>query len=422
MTTRLNGRAFARGFLFVFSALALAAVSCQVQASTFKKLHDFCNKANCADGSKPVGALLRDAKGNLYGVASQGGDNDLGVVFELVNKAGVYQYKRLYSFCAETNCADGSDPAAGVIRDVDGNLYGTTASGGAANSGVVYRLSRKGVFEVLYNACHKKNCKDGSAPVGLTYVGAASGTPYDGISTLYGVNAAGGVNNCGVIFRLDPVRARWSWSALYAFCSPGGIASGHSPNGDILADSDGNVYGTTLFGGLGSNGGALFKIDASGTATGLYSFCSQTNCEDGRRPNGAPVKDAAGVFHGTTSGGGIVNQGVVFTYSTQSGYSHLDFEGSGSGSGPSAGLTMDPAGHLFGTTTFGGPNLGNIFEVFDQGMADIFDFCGDVDCGSAPVARMISDSAGNLYGTTFQGGANPGDNGAGAGVIFEFTP
>jgi uncharacterized repeat protein (TIGR03803 family) len=381
-------------------------------ASTYKKLYDFCAQANCADGSKPGSALLRDANGNLFGTTTQGGDNNQGTIFELINESGSYQYKRLYSFCSASNCADGASPQSALIEDAAGNLYGAAQSGGATNHGVVFRFGKNGKYKVLYSACKRANCSDGAAPLDVTYQGAASGVAYDGTSTLFGVNGAGGINDSGTIFRLVPKGERWSFSVVYAFCRRSHCTTGRLPETGLLADVDGNLYGTTR-----DYHGTLFKIDASGKASLIYAFCSQTNCRDGMWPTAGVVKDSAGGLHGTTQAGGDSNRGTIFSYSSQGGFSSASFE-QYSGTGPIASLTMDASGNLFGTTGFGGPNQGNVFEFFEQenAIADIYDFCGAVACGDFPAAPMTNDSSGKLYGTTQNGGNND------SGVVFEFTP
>lgn len=165
--------------LLATSLMVAPFAASQAHSSTFKKLYDFCSQPNCADGTRPVGKLLRDEKGNVYGITMGGGDNSAGTIYELVKARGAYQYKRLYSFCAQANCADGGAPLFGVIRDVDGNLYGTTNIGGSADTGIVYRLSKKGRLKVLYETCREMNCTDGGSPGALTYTGAVLGTPYD---------------------------------------------------------------------------------------------------------------------------------------------------------------------------------------------------------------------------------------------------
>jgi uncharacterized repeat protein (TIGR03803 family) len=169
-------------------------------------LYSFCAQANCSDGTGPVGALVQATDGNFYGTAGGGGAHGFGTVFRLTPKGTL---TTLYSFCAQANCADGEGPGAGLIQATDGNFYGTTESGGAHSStpycpsgcGTVFKLSPKGALKTLYSFCAQTNCADGQFADG-TLVQATDGILYG--ATYYGGTTGGncGSKGCGTLFSL----------------------------------------------------------------------------------------------------------------------------------------------------------------------------------------------------------------------------
>ena len=271
-------------------------------AGNEKVLHSFCPaKSGCADGKDPQGRLVRDAKGNLYGTTPYGGANGFGVVFE-ISPAG--KETVLYSFCpANSGCADGEFPAAGVIRDANGNLYGTTTIGGANGFGVVFEVTPAGNEKVLHSFCPAKSgCADGKSP--------QAGLVRDAKGNLYGTTPFGGANGFGVVFEVTPVGKE---KVLYSFCpAKSGCADGNGPIGGLARDGKGNLYGTT--GGGGTNGfGAVFEVSPDGREKVLYSFCpAKSGCSDGKSPQAGLVRDAKGNLYGTTPFGGANGFGVVF--------------------------------------------------------------------------------------------------------------
>ena len=284
-------------------------------------LYSFCpnGDAGCTNGSGPSAGLIRDSSGNLYGTTPTSGANGGGAVFKL-DTAG--EETVLYSFCADiSKCTDGDQPYAGLIQDASGNLYGTTAAGGANGNGTVFRLDKAGNETVLYSFCSVSGCKDGGAPF--------AGLIQDEAGNLYGTASGGGGGSSsggGTVFKLSPPvqdGGAWIETVLYSFCSQGGTActDGHFPVASLVRDAAGNLYGTTEFGGTSSNGeGTVFKVDTHGNETVLYDFCSQggTNCTDGWLPTGGLLL-SAGILYGTASQGGTYNDGTVFQIPTGSG-------------------------------------------------------------------------------------------------------
>jgi uncharacterized repeat protein (TIGR03803 family) len=253
-------------------------------------LHRF----NRENGEKPIGDLVRDDAGNLYGVTGDGGSSRVGVVFKVDssgNETVLHNFGR----------SGGAHPEAGMIRDTAGNFYGTTSSGGASGAGVVFRIDPAGKETVL----HSFNVTDGQGP--------AARLLRDAAGNLFGTAVNGGAANDGVIFELDP---NGNETVLHSFA---GAVDGSNPIGDLVQDTAGNMYGTTYHGGSvhceGVGCGTVFKMDSAGNLTVLHRFDTYFPPlpfrDDGTNPKGDLVIDAAGNLFGTTSSGGL-SWGVVF--------------------------------------------------------------------------------------------------------------
>jgi uncharacterized repeat protein (TIGR03803 family) len=242
------------------------------------------------DGADPFTAgLVSDARGNLYGVTLDGGaSNNYGTVFKLT-KGGTESV--LYSFTGGPN--DAGNPAAGLIRDKAGNLYGV-GGGGANFYGSVFKLDRSGKVTLLYSF----GGADGGFPEGALI--------RDSSGDLYGTTDGGGAYFSGTVFKVDTTGTE---SVLYSFT--GGADGGFPGYGSLVRDAAGNSYGTTGLGGGGTcrgGCGTVFKLDKTGTETVLYSF---TGGADGANPYAGLIRDKAGNLYGTTSSGGS-GYGTVF--------------------------------------------------------------------------------------------------------------
>jgi uncharacterized repeat protein (TIGR03803 family) len=276
-------------------------------------LYSFCPGGSpCTDGTSPHAGLIQDAAGNLYGTTALGGANNRGTVFKLDNTG---HETVLYSFCSAANCTDGSQPYAGLLQDAIGNLYGTTTSGGGSSGGTVFKLDSTGHETVLYNFCslvQGNNCADGGGP--------NAGLIQDAAGNLYGTTVGGGANTgcyggCGTVFKVDSTGHE---TVLYSFCSvntPVKCSDGNAPYAGLIEDAAGNLYGTTSLGGanLGNifgGGGTVYKVDKTGHYTVVYSLCSLGSCTDGYDPRAGLIQDSAGNLYGTTDGGGAQNGGV----------------------------------------------------------------------------------------------------------------
>ncbi|MEI9931556.1 MAG: choice-of-anchor tandem repeat GloVer-containing protein [Rhizomicrobium sp.] len=405
-----------------FLSLTLCAHEASAAHYKPKTLHSFCDGAqNCPDGRTPNAALVMDSAGNLFGTASQGGSVGAGTVFELQpnQERTKWKFRVIHDFCPDLKCNDGEQPQASpLIRDVAGNLYGEALRGGSTGGGVVFRLSpsatgNKWKFKALYNFGSEQG--DGSGPTGgLTYVGAATGALYDGVSTLFGTTQVGGnAMNAGTVFALSQGSGEKSWSesVLFAFCSQDQCIDGKTPAG-VVANSLGVLFGTTS-----TNIFQLSQTDGVWSETVLHSFCSEANCADGANSLAPPVIDASGYLYGTTSEWGLFqNAGVVFKLipnGTSSQYSVIySFcpEGCSQGSMPFSGVVLDSSGDLFGTATQS-EKSGCVFEIKDGSYKMIYSFSGDD--GASPEGGLLLDSSGDIFGTTFGGGAS------GEGTVFE---
>jgi uncharacterized repeat protein (TIGR03803 family) len=314
------------------------------------EVYTFCSLANCADGYFPQG-IFQAADGTIYGTTQGGGANSKGALYELSldGKETV-----LYSFCAQSNCADGWSPYSAPAPSLQGGVIGTTFAGGVQGKGILYELSPAGKFTRLYSFCAQTNCTDGAGPVtspfqaadgtiyGTTNLGGALGfgsvysfASEGGLVTLYSFAAGAGGSSAeptliqgadgnfygvtlflgqagnGSIFKLTP---QGKFTTLYSFCTAntGNCADGAGPIG-LIQGSDGNLYGmTSVAGSFG--GGTIFEITPKGALTTLYSFCSQAQCMDGNGPQSL-MQDTNGMLYGTTAAGGAHDHGTAFSLS-----------------------------------------------------------------------------------------------------------
>ena len=389
-------------FVMVLGRALVMAPSAEAQADlTFTLIYSF---KNSPDGSGPYAGLIRDGAGNFYGTTAYGGLAGYGTVFKLDATGGETV---LHSFTF--GGADGSKPFAGLVRDAAGNLYGTTSDGGGIGCtiygcGTVFKLDTSGTETVLHRFTG----------------GADGGNPYTGLvrdpaGNLYGTTYYGGSSNncyqgCGTVFKLDTTGAE---TVLHSFT---GAPDGNWPSGSLILDATGNFYGTTTWGGA-SVWGTVFKVDTTGAETVLYSF---TGGADGGTPASELILDAAGNLYGTTQYGGAGRCrdgcGTVFKLDTTGTETVLyRFQRNPDGERPVAGLIQDAAGNLYGTTLYGGERrLGTVFKLDPTGKETVLHRFTRAD-GQNPDAGLVRDSAGNLYGTSYYGGAS------GAGTVFKLS-
>ncbi|MFZ0283767.1 MAG: choice-of-anchor tandem repeat GloVer-containing protein [Terriglobales bacterium] len=403
----LASRPVLRAVGVVLAFAVLLAVAQRARAQTYAILHAF---SGAPDGANPESGLLRDQEGNLYGTTSGGGDylcensaDDSCGTVFKVDSSGTESI--LYSF----NLAHGTDPWGSLIQDEEGNLYGTTPVGGVFDQGTVFKLNPEGVETVLHNFSH--------GPGGFELL---SRLALDSSGNLYGTTFQGGNStNEGVVFKLNQFGKE---TVLYTFDQEFGQSSA-----GVLGDSDGTLYGTA-FGGeatgycQGYPCGVVYRVDNAGIGTIFFAF----DGVDGMWPGyGDLIKDEAGNLYGATPYGGNVGCseegygcGVVFKLDPAGNETVLyRFTGGMDGGFPSGGLARDPQGNLYGTTKVGGNvdlpacknevsgnGCGVVFKLDLSGHeTTLYAFTGGSD-GGGPTKDLIRDAAGNLYGTTVYGG------------------
>jgi len=373
---------------------------------------------NFKDGANPYASLTFDSFGNLYGTTYNGGpDGGFGEVFELIpNASGGWTETVLHSF--DCCSADGNFPLGGVIVDGAGNVFGTSWSGGA-NYGTVFELTPSSAGTWTETIIHDFQGTDGGLPIGNLL-------PFRG--NLYGTTEAGGTGEVGVAYELSPSSdGTWKETVLHNFA--GGANDGSGLWGALVADPAGNLYGTTYEGGstqcpYATGCGTVFELSpgSSGwTEKIIYAF--QDTGGDGRYPEASLVFDSAGNLFGTTTGGGVSYFGTLFELSPQRNGTWSEkviysFRGP-DGSYPTAALTLDSSGNLYGTTHRGGAhNYGTIFKVTPSGNSSwkttvLHSFNKSQGGGAEPQASVTLDHSGNIYTTTTTAGAY------GEGTVFE---
>jgi len=354
----------------------------------------------------------------------------------LVSSAFATTEKLLYSF---QGSSDGVNPNAGLVADAAGNLYGTTAFGGtnaACSCGSVFELSPPtttgGAWTETILYSFRGGNRDGERPMGTL--------TFDAQGNLYGTTLAGGANNPGTIFKLSPpATAGGAWTEKVLFVFPSDLSRGYGPQGKLVFDAAGNLYGSTQSGGSKCDCGTVFELKAPATTGGawthivLYNF-GPTTSDDGLYPS-PDIIYRNGVIYGVThSGFGTSQNGIVFQLVRKPGTWTENilyrFDGSES-SRPEGGLVLDPAGNLYGATADGGslncpPGCGTIYELSPPTVAGgawqetiLYNFLAHGD-GAYPSATLWRDSAGDLYGTASAGGIkNRQNNDVGGGTVFK---
>jgi uncharacterized repeat protein (TIGR03803 family) len=413
--------------------LIVAWPSRPASAQTETVLHSF---GNGTDGYFLTGGLVADSHGNLYGTTQYGGTGtcsigeECGTAFELSPSAIGWTETILHEF--GSNATDGWRPYVGLVMDKSGNLYGTTGDGGAyGDFGTVFELSPGpgGKWkEKILHSFGKGN--DGVQPDGTLI--------FDSAGNLYGTTQVGGANGWGTVFEVfQKPGGGWGESVLHSFANDG--KDGYYPLGSVVFDSAGNIYGTTWEGGahgLGSVYEVAPKAGGGWKEQVIFSF----NGKDGAVPENGFAADASGNFYGTTlyggnnSGCGGDGCGTVYELAYTGGHwvqtiLHSFAANGTDGFEPEAGLTLDSAGNLYGTTIFGGTGncdrgqgCGTVYKLSPgtggTWTETVYPFVTFAD-GYYPEAGVILDSAGNIYGTTVHGGAYNGDI---DGTVFEITP
>jgi uncharacterized repeat protein (TIGR03803 family) len=373
----------------------LSLASAMAAAQTLTTLYTF---TNATDGAYPSAGLIRDGQGNLYGTtAGIGNTADNGTVFK-ITPTGTFSV--LHAFAGGS---DGASPFAGLLADGKGNFYGATEDAGRYGFGTVFKVTSAGTESVFYSF---GGGKYGGAP--------ANGLIWGPNGDLYGV---AGESAFTLTFGHKE-------TTLYTFTERG--AAGWQVSSRLVRNAQGNFYGTTNFGGLpgcvlGFGCGVVFELTPSGTVTPLYSF---TGGADGGNPGGGLVLDEQGNIYGTASTGGVGSCshgsgcGVVFELTPSGNETVLySFTGGADGADPDGVLLREAGGNLYGTTGGGGSSgAGTVFEVTSTHVEKaLYSFTGGAD-GSVPSGSLVRDAQGNFYGTTSRGGASS------FGTVFKLAP
>jgi uncharacterized repeat protein (TIGR03803 family) len=300
--------------------------------STYLKKLDFNGAVN---GSYPLGSLIQASNGKLYGMASEGGANNLGVLFEYNPATSTYLKKIDFS-----GLISGSIPKGSLMQSSSGKLFGMTSMGGSNNFGLLFE------YDFSTSTFTKKFDFDGVASGSYPY-----GSPMQAADgKLYGVTYNGGVSNNGVLFEYDPTTSIYTKKI-----NIGDYSDGADPYGSLILASNGKSYGMTTHGGL-NNFGVLFELDPV-----TYTFIKKidfTNTANGSRPYGSLIQASNGKFYGVTLNGGTAGYGVLFEYepTTSTLVKKLDFDGVNNGSRPNGSLVQASNGKLYGMTSDGGTN------------------------------------------------------------------
>lgn len=408
----------------IYSLVLVFALCSALNAQTYTVLHKFTGGA---DGGNPHTGLTMDQAGTLYGTTAEGFLNGgTGTVFSLSHTGAGWTLNPLYTFAGGSG---GYRPLAGVVFGADGSLYGTTQEGGIGTPnrqpdgcylgcGTVFNLKLSGVETEIHRFA---GGRDGMFPETGSLI-------FDRAGNLYGTTQNGGLPcdnpgfGCGTVFKLSPSGGGWTETVLYRFS---GGSDGSYPNAGLIMDVAGNLYGTTVSGGVSgptcftSGCGTVFKLSPSGsgwTESTLYSF---TGNSDGSSPYAGLILDAAGNLYGGTYYTGAVFQLMPAGSQWTLHVLHAFYPNS---NGPLSNLVMDRAGNLYGSINQGGQyGGGNIFKLTAAGgswtYTSLHDFCPGADCseGGDPWS-VILDANGNLYGTGYIGGINNN------GVVWEITP
>ncbi len=395
------GTAYYGGIKYVGCVFKVTTNGTLANLYSFGTVHD--SDGNALDGSGPVGGLVFASDGNLYGTTETGGTNEIsyggdGTIFRITT-AGVLT--TLYHF---HDGLDGAAPDAGLLV-VGGDLYGTASQGGVApaplGNGSVFKIRTNAAFAVIYDF------------PGLDGLNPSAEVTIDDHGTIYGTTEYGGLFSEGTVFKYE-------LNGTYTVLTNFDVAQGSVPDGQLLRLNDGSFLGTALDGGAFSHG-TIFKVTTNGLLTTVYNFGSVSNGVtplDGDQPWSGLTLAPDGNYYGTTWHGGAYGYGVVFGVTANGTLTNLiPFDGLRGGQPLGANLAVGPDGNLYGTTT-GTPGLpkGSVFSFTPGGtnLNIIYEFSGTND-GSVPSGGLRLGSDGCFYGTTMSNGVY------GYGTIFKIT-
>lgn len=363
--------------------------------NTYTKVFDFGDTS----GSTPQGSLILASDNKFYGMTSRGGLNDDGIIFQFNPATKIFTKKFDFN---QKDSSTGARPNGSLLQGQDGKFYGMTEFGGNKNKGVLFQ------YNMSTNTFTKKidfdSTNSGSAPLG-SLIQLADGR-------MYGLSSKGGSNNLGVIFLYNPTT-----NAISRRASFNGTALGTSPHGDLLLANDGLLYGLCTGGGT-NNAGVLFSFNPSNDK--LIKEISFNSSTTGEFPEGSLIQDSDGKIYGFTNSGGNNGDGTLFQYiiSTGSLTTNIHFSTDTTGSSPVHSLTKGLDGKFYGMTQSGGSlSSGVIFQYIptSNSINVKINFQEGID-GVNPVGAMVMANDRKFYGSTREGGLNN------TGVIFQYDP
>lgn len=391
------------GTTFAGGASGNGTVFQMTPSGAYTNLYSFKGKT---DGSAPYAPLVQGVGGAFYGTTYGGGNTALndgygyGAIFSITTNGVVTP---LYAF---TDGSDGEDPYSALVQGIDGNFYGT-AIHGTTGYGAIFQITPGGAFRVLYDFPSSIN---GSGPTGALVQGADT--------NFYGTTLGGGSNNDGTVFQITP---NGVCTPLYSFTNG---SDGAAPFAGLVRGANGILYGTTI----GSQhyqpqtSGTIFQITTAGVFTPLFRFPGGS---DGASPRAALITGTNGNLYGTTEYGGTNGQGLVFEITLDGSLTPLySFTGESDGANPYAALVQGADGNFYGTdgdddgilAQSGTAAYGTVFKMTPAGVVTVLHaFTNGID-GASPRTSLIQGADGNFYGTTGTGGLN------GIGTIFRITP
>jgi uncharacterized repeat protein (TIGR03803 family) len=392
------------------SPLVLLTLSLVLAAPLYAQTFTVLESFNGSDGNLP-GSPILDRAGNIYGSTQTGGAGGSGNVYKLAHAGSGYVLDSLYNLNFRE---DGAYPLGALTFGPDGVLYGTASQGDDGN-GSIFKLQPPAIF-----------CRSITCPWNITILyhfgnglGNDASHPngnvvFDSAGNMYGTSLNGGTGSYGAAFELTNVGGTWTESRIVSF------TYGIHPTAGVVLDGAGNLYGTTS--GGGANGwGTVYKLIPESFGFEVQVLYSFQNQSDGNTPYGGLVIDNAGDLYGSTAKGGQNGGGTIFELSPSNGGWTFNLLYSLSGlMGPEASLTFDAAGNLYGTTSADGTHDdGSVFELSPSNggwiYTDLHNFTGGSD-GSDPVSSVVLDANGNIFGTASKGGPD------GAGTVFEIAP
>jgi uncharacterized repeat protein (TIGR03803 family) len=406
-----NLLAIAKRWTMVTLPLVAAMFVNPARASTTKVVYSFGG----GDGEYFDTELVMDNSGNLYGTSVEGGNFQAGNVFQLTPTRNGWTLTVLYSF---TGGLDGAQPYKGVTLDSHGDLYGTAVTGGTGGCeggcGVVYKLTHaRGHW--TQSVIHSfTGGSDGGGP--------GSPVVFDKQGNLFGTTPTGGAIGVGTIYALRPKKdGTWKLAVIHTFTGGNDGAGGSA--GRLLFDNKGNIYGVATSGGAHGSGTAYQLSPAQNGKWKLKTLYAFKGQPDAGFPYGGLTSDSSGNLYGTTYYDGKNDIGAIYQLSQVAGkwketVLH-SFAGGSDGKESLSTMVSDAAGNLYGTTIEGGSgcDCGTIFKLAagTRKYSVVYRFQGAPD-GAYLYAGMVPDSAGRFYGITLQGGS------AHVGTIFKFVP